>query len=51
LGYVKREYTCWQQEIFGPVFTVAKGANNEELIKMANDTQYGLAAVVFTGNP
>jgi len=47
---VKPEMTIVKEEIFGPVGVVAKFGNDEELIKLANDTVYGLAAAVFSEN-
>jgi len=37
-----------QEEIFGPVLCVMKFKNEEEAIKIANDTKYGLAAMVWS---
>lgn len=37
-------------EIFGPVAAIYKFADDEELIEMANDTQYGLAAYFYAEN-
>ena len=37
-----------QEEIFGPVLTVQTFKDEAEAIDLANDTQYGLAAGVFT---
>ncbi|MEM6578904.1 MAG: aldehyde dehydrogenase [Pseudomonadota bacterium] len=39
-----------REEIFGPVLCVIEVATDEAAIALANDTQYGLAASVFTGN-
>ncbi|ENJ2864801.1 betaine-aldehyde dehydrogenase [Vibrio parahaemolyticus] len=39
-----------QQEIFGPVMSVLKFRDEAEVIERANDTDYGLAAGVFTQN-
>lgn len=39
-----------REEIFGPVLSVIEVAGTEEAIALANDTEYGLAASVFTGN-
>ncbi len=39
-----------QEEIFGPVVTISSFKTEEEAITMANDTQYGLAATVWTSN-
>uniref|UniRef100_A0A6A7G8G7 Aldehyde dehydrogenase n=1 Tax=Hirondellea gigas TaxID=1518452 RepID=A0A6A7G8G7_9CRUS len=37
-----------KKEIFGPVGVVLKFKTEEEVIRRANDTEYGLAAAVFT---
>jgi acyl-CoA reductase-like NAD-dependent aldehyde dehydrogenase len=39
-----------QEEIFGPILSVIPFKNEEEVIKLANDTKYGLAAGIWTGN-
>lgn len=39
-----------REEIFGPVLCVIEVASNDEAIVVANDTDYGLAASVFTAN-
>ncbi len=38
------------EEIFGPVLSVLTVATPEEAIALANDTEYGLTASVFTAN-
>jgi aldehyde dehydrogenase (NAD+) len=42
--------TIAQQEIFGPVLTIIPFDNEEEAIEIANDTPYGLAAYVQSGD-
>ena len=37
-----------REEIFGPVGVVIKFTDEEDVIRQANDTVYGLAAAVFT---
>ncbi len=37
-----------QREVFGPVLTLQTFENEEEAIAMSNDTDYGLAATIFT---
>lgn len=39
-----------QEEIFGPVVTLTPFDSEEEVLKMANSTPYGLAATVWTSN-
>lgn len=45
---VKNHMKVAQDEIFGPVLTIAKFREEEEAIELANATRYGLAAGVFT---
>jgi len=37
-----------QEEIFGPVCVLTKFEDEEDVLRQANDTLYGLAAAVFT---
>ena len=37
-----------QDEMFGPVVSVIKVAGEEEALRVANDTEYGLSSAVFT---
>jgi aminomuconate-semialdehyde/2-hydroxymuconate-6-semialdehyde dehydrogenase len=39
-----------QEEIFGPVVTVTPFRNEEEALRLANDSLYGLAASLWTGD-
>lgn len=39
-----------QEEIFGPVLVIQVFETEEEAIELANDTQFGLAAAVFTND-
>ncbi|MEP6851581.1 MAG: aldehyde dehydrogenase [bacterium] len=39
------------QEVFGPVLVLHTFADEAEAIALANDSEFGLAAMVFTGNP
>lgn len=39
-----------KEEIFGPVMSILRFSDEEEVIRRANDTEYGLAAGVFSNN-
>jgi aldehyde dehydrogenase (NAD+) len=39
-----------QEEIFGPVCAIAKFKTEADVVKIANNTTYGLAAAVHTTN-
>jgi acyl-CoA reductase-like NAD-dependent aldehyde dehydrogenase len=47
---VRNDMRIAQEEIFGPVLSVIKYENLSDAIRMANDTIYGLAAGVWSGN-
>jgi|SRR5690625_1493929 len=47
---VKESMIIMQEETFGPIAPVQKIETIEEAIEQANDTEYGLAAYVFTEN-
>lgn len=45
---VSNDMTIAREEIFGPVLSTITVANDEEAVRVANDTSYGLAAAVWT---
>ncbi|MFL9841331.1 aldehyde dehydrogenase family protein [Sphingomonas sp. ST-64] len=47
---VRNDMTIAREEIFGPVVTIIPYKDEEDAIRIANDTDYGLSAVVF-GSP
>jgi hypothetical protein len=44
---VRNDMTIAREEIFGPVVTIIPYEDEEDAIRIANDTDYGLSAVVF----
>ncbi|WP_458247176.1 aldehyde dehydrogenase [Streptomyces sp. MAI_2237] len=40
-----------QEEVFGPVLTLQTFTSEDEAVRLANDTRFGLAATVATGDP
>jgi 5-carboxymethyl-2-hydroxymuconic-semialdehyde dehydrogenase len=40
-----------REEVFGPVLTLQRFADEDEAVALANATDYGLAAIVYTGDP
>jgi succinate-semialdehyde dehydrogenase/glutarate-semialdehyde dehydrogenase len=46
----KPEMKFMKEEIFGPVAPVFRFEAEEEAIRLANDTEFGLAAYFYTGN-
>jgi len=47
---VQPEMTIAQEEIFGPVLSVLEYSDEEEAVSIANNTEFGLAAGVFTND-
>jgi acyl-CoA reductase-like NAD-dependent aldehyde dehydrogenase len=45
---VRQEMEIVQREVFGPVLTLQTFDTEEEAVELANGTEYGLAATVFT---
>jgi acyl-CoA reductase-like NAD-dependent aldehyde dehydrogenase len=49
-GRVAPDSTIAREEVFGPVLSIITFSNTEEAIKIANDTPYGLAGAVWSGD-
>ncbi len=47
---VTQQMPIWREEVFGPVLAITPFADEAEAITLANDTDYGLAAYVQTGD-
>jgi aldehyde dehydrogenase (NAD+) len=49
-GRVDPRSTIAQEEIFGPVLSIIPYKDEEDALRIANDTMYGLAAAVWSGS-
>ncbi|MGC4379244.1 NAD-dependent succinate-semialdehyde dehydrogenase [Fictibacillus sp. Mic-4] len=47
---VHEDMLCIKEEIFGPLAPIVSFTTEEEVIRQANDTNFGLAAYIFTEN-
>jgi succinate-semialdehyde dehydrogenase/glutarate-semialdehyde dehydrogenase len=41
---------AYREELFGPVGVVYRVSSEDEAVRLANDTPYGLSATVFSGD-
>ena len=48
---VTPDMDAYREEFFGPVGVVYKAADEDEAVKVANDTSFGLGSYVFTTDP
>ncbi|KAI4303181.1 hypothetical protein MLD38_038843 [Melastoma candidum] len=47
---VNHSMKLMQEEAFGPIMPIMKFTTDEEVIKLANDSKYGLGCAVFSGS-
>lgn len=50
LGDVTPEMTAFRQELFGPVAAITVAKNAEHALALANDSDFGLSATLFTAD-
>ena len=50
IGNVKKGMPAYEEELFGPVASVIRVQNEEEAVFVANDTEFGLGASLWTSN-
>lgn len=50
LDHVKPDMDIYYEESFGPVASVIRARGDDALVAVANDTEYGLSAAVFSQN-
>lgn len=50
LSGVRKGMEAYSEETFGPVVTLIEAGDDQEAIRIANDTSYGLGAAVFSRN-
>lgn len=48
LDHVTRDMTLYHEESFAPVVCIIRASSDEESLTIANDTEYGLVASIFT---
>jgi acyl-CoA reductase-like NAD-dependent aldehyde dehydrogenase len=48
---VDSKMTIAQEEIFGPVVSIIRYKDENDAIRIANDTQYGLHGAIYTADP
>eukprot|EP00358_Blepharisma_japonicum_P004071 CAMPEP_0202947226 /NCGR_PEP_ID=MMETSP1395-20130829/11189_1 /ASSEMBLY_ACC=CAM_ASM_000871 /TAXON_ID=5961 /ORGANISM="Blepharisma japonicum, Strain Stock R1072" /LENGTH=402 /DNA_ID=CAMNT_0049648359 /DNA_START=154 /DNA_END=1362 /DNA_ORIENTATION=+ len=50
LTHVTPDMPIMREETFGPVFAISKVKDTEEAIRLANNTEFGLGAMIFTAD-
>ena len=50
LSKVQPGMPVFDEEVFGPVFSIVEAKNNDHAIDLANNSKYGLGAAVFTSD-
>ncbi|MFA6037824.1 MAG: aldehyde dehydrogenase family protein [Legionellales bacterium] len=50
LTHIDRTMPAWKEELFGPVLPIIAFKSETEALELANDTSYGLSAVVYSND-
>jgi succinate-semialdehyde dehydrogenase len=50
LGNVTADMTAFRQELFGPVAAITVARDAEHALELANDSEFGLSATLYTGD-
>ena len=50
LSKVQPGMPAFEEEIFGPVFSIIEANDNDHVVVLANNSKYGLGAAVFTSD-
>jgi succinate-semialdehyde dehydrogenase/glutarate-semialdehyde dehydrogenase len=50
LADVQPDTPAWEEELFGPVAAVIRAEDEDDAIRIANDSSFGLGAAVFTAD-
>lgn len=45
---IKKDMKVYREEVFGPILPIIKFKTEEEAIKLANDTEFGLGGYIYT---
>lgn len=48
LTNINKSMRVWQEEVFGPILPIISFQNDEEAIQLANDSSYGLGALIYS---
>ncbi len=51
LDRVEPGMRAYEEELFGPVAVILRAKDEEDALRLANDTRYGLGGAVFSGDP
>ena len=51
LTNVTQDMPVFAEETFGPILPIVSAKNTEHALEIANNTEYGLSSVIYTGNP